>query len=392
MLARLSLLYPLLTLIILPGLASRNPSSDLALPARYKVGIRVLPNTGNIRSDYEALALRRCLASMGVPFDVLHDFPRLGNYDLILAAGDLLNTSFGPAEREKLFSYVEQGGVLLAFQVRGSQYFPLFGITESHPTRTRFRLRFKRPDSDPALRYLNRPEEQEISLGNPELFKETIWSSGYRLGRARPLGNFSDGKIAFARNEYGRGLTYVLGVSLTQVVLQPQMALTFEAYRQWVNSFEPSSDVFSLILRALYEDIARPGVRWHTLPEGNKTALILSHDIDARESFRNSLIFAQMEKQEGVTSTFFVTTKNFTDETDIGYYGGESISYIGEVKKLGFDIGSHSVSHSKQFESFPLGNATVNAASYQPLQEKPFTVKSRFPRSCWSATCRDNVP
>ena len=77
-----------------------------------------------------------------------------------------------------------------------------------------------------------------------------------------------------------------------------------------------------------------------------------------------------MEKQEGVTSTFFVTIKNFTDETDIGYYSGANIESLKKIKELGFDLGSHSVSHSKQFEFLQLGDPSVNSANYQPLKEK----------------------
>src|SRR2546430_9055136 len=44
----------------------------------------------------------------------------------------------------------------------------------------------------------------------------------------------------------------------------------------------------------------------------SRTGLCLSHDVDAREAFRNALTFAQMEAGLGVRSTFFVTTKYFT--------------------------------------------------------------------------------
>ncbi len=364
--------WPLLLveLVILTAVISAAPNSSSPLPVRFKVGILVLPDTPNIRSDYESLALRRCLATMGIPYDVLGDFSQLEGYDLILAVGELHNTSLPFDEREGLYAYVERGGVLLAYQVRGNQYYPLFGITDHRHIVTRFRMGFESMDRDPALQYLNRPEEQEFSLGDPDLFKEVISSTGYRVSTAQILGRFPDGWAAFARNEYGRGLAYVLSLNLTQTVLLPQMALTHEAYRQWVNSFEPSSDVLFLILRGLYEEFVRPGVRWHTVPDGKQTALLLSHDLDARESFRNSEKFARMEKQEGVTSTFFVTTKNFTDETDIGYYSGANIESLKKIKELGFDLGSHSVSHSKQFEFFQFGDLSVNSANYQPLKEK----------------------
>ena len=261
--------WPLLLveLVILTAVVpAASATSSSPLPVRVKVGILVLPDTPNIRSDYESLALRRCLATMGIPYDVLGDISQLEGYDLILAVGELHNTSLPFDERERLYGYVERGGVLLAYQVRGNQYYPLFGLMDHRHVVTRFRMGFESTDRDPALKYLNRPEEQEISLGDPDLFKEVISSTGYRLSTAQILGRFPDGWAAFARNEYGRGLAYVLSLNLTQTILLPQMALTHEAYRQWVNSFEPSSDVLFLILRGgstrSLSDRAYAGIRY----------------------------------------------------------------------------------------------------------------------------------
>jgi peptidoglycan/xylan/chitin deacetylase (PgdA/CDA1 family) len=144
------------------------------------------------------------------------------------------------------------------------------------------------------------------------------------------------------------------------------LAQSFEAQRQWINWFEPSGDVFRLLLRALYEENVHPFLLVHTVPEGKETGLCLSHDVDARESFPNSLAFAKMEAALGVHSTFFVTTKYFLDDTDIGYYTPERVEWIRQVKELGFEVASHSVSHSLRFEAFPVGSADVNPTNYDP--------------------------
>src|SRR3989475_11039083 len=107
-------------------------------------------------------------------------------------------------------------------------------------------------------------------------------------------------------------------------------------------------------------------------PEGKRTGLCLSHDVDAREAFRNALTFAQMEAGLGVRSTFFVTTKYFTDSTDIGYYPPDRVQWIRQVKALGSDVGSHSVSHSFAFERFPTGSPAVDSARYDPQRPTVF--------------------
>src|SRR3970282_1638445 len=146
----------------------------------------------------------------------------------------------------------------------------------------------------------------------------------------------------------------------------PQVAGSCEPARLWINSFEPSGDVFRLLLRGLYEDAVHPFLLVHTIPEGRQTALVLSHDVDARESFRNALDFARMEAALGVRSTFFVTTKYFTDSTDIGYYTPARARFIQQVKRMGFEVGSHSVSHSLSFGKFSVGSGQASRASYDP--------------------------
>jgi peptidoglycan/xylan/chitin deacetylase (PgdA/CDA1 family) len=150
------------------------------------------------------------------------------------------------------------------------------------------------------------------------------------------------------------------------------LARSFEAARQWINWFEPSGDVFRLLLRALYEENVHPFLLVHTIPEGKETALCLSHDVDARESFPNSLAFAKMEAALGVRSTFFVTTKYFPDATDIGYYSPERLDWIRQLKELGFEVASHTVSHSLRFEEFPVGSPQVDPTHYDPSHPTVF--------------------
>src|SRR5213593_1211314 len=90
--------------------------------------------------------------------------------------------------------------------------------------------------------------------------------------------------------------------------------------------------------------------------------------LDARESFGNTVAYAQLEKHHGVQSTFFINTKTLTDESDIGYYDAARIPFLIEIRQLGFELGSHSVSHSKKFNKFPMGTALITAATYQPAK------------------------
>jgi peptidoglycan/xylan/chitin deacetylase (PgdA/CDA1 family) len=329
-------------------------------------GVAVLEVGSSRDARQEQLALRDCLELLGIPFLATSDVQEATRRPLVLTGGILLNTQLSPPERETLYSYVEQGGVLLATQVQGNKFFPLFGITRATVSRTNFRLQFTSSD-DPALRYLNRPEERTVSLGDPKFYPETVWSTEYVTSpETQVLARYENRAAALTVHAYGRGLAYALGLGIKETTLIPRLARSFEAARHWINWFEPSGDVFRLLLRALYEDNVHPFLLVHTVPEGKQTALCLSHDVDARESFRNSLTFAKMEAALGVRSTFFVTTKYFPDAADIGYYSPERVAWIRQLRELGFEIASHSVSHSLDFEEFPRGSPGVDQASYDP--------------------------
>jgi peptidoglycan/xylan/chitin deacetylase (PgdA/CDA1 family) len=348
----------LLALTAPPGGAKPTP--------RFEWGVAVLEAGRSADARKEQLALRDCLELQGIPFLTTRSVQQAVRRPLVLIGGVLTNRDFTPAEREVLYAYVERGGVVLATQVQGNTFFPLFGITAAAASRTNFRLSFTAA-ADPALRYINRPEERTVSLGDSALYSETIWSTEYAVNPAtQVLAQYANGAAALTVNPYGRGLAYALGLGFKETSLVPQLAHSFEAARRWINWFEPSGDVFRLLLRGLYEGSVHPFLLVHTVPDGKETGLCLSHDVDARESFRNSLTFATMEASLGVRSTFFVTTKYFADSTDIGYYTPERVTWIRQVRALGGEVGSHSVSHSQGFEKFPVGSRQVGPRDYDP--------------------------
>ncbi len=350
-------------------LATGNQASS---EAEFEWGMAVLNIGQSVDAHQEQLAVQNALRILGIPFLATSDVDKAVRRAVVIVGGVPFNTELTPAERESLYAYVEQGGVLFATQVNGNMFFPLFGLNATATSRTNFRLSFT-DTSDPVLRYLDHPSERTVSLGDPELYLETIWTTEYSPGpQTRVLARYENGSVAFTRYGYGRGAAYALGPGFKETTFIPQIAKSYEAARKWINSFEPSGDVFRLLLRGLFEDRVHPFLLVHTIPDGKKTGIVLSHDVDARESFRNSLDFAKMEDSLGVRSTFFVTTKYFSDDADIDYYTSDSVDWLKKVKKMGFEIGSHSVSHSLVFDEFPVGSADVDQGNYQPAEPTLF--------------------
>lgn len=320
----------------------------------------------NGESETEVAAFRQVLDALGIAYAVTPNVQEASKYGLVLVAGSLWNATLSPREFNGLSTYVESGGALVATGGQGSKYQPLFGIGAQVDSRKRFAMHFEEPATDPSLAYLDRPEERTISLGNRKLYSETIWTRSFETDTALSLATTDDGLSIFSVNGYGKGSAYALGITFSEAVLLPMVGGDYEAQRVWVNGFEPGADVFMLIIKGIHESAFTPYAYLSAIPRGKKTALLLSHDVDAQDSFKNSIEYAEMERRHGVRSTFFITTKTFKDESDIAYYNAERIGYLKKVRELGGDIGSHSVSHSRRFETFPLGKSIGDIAQYKP--------------------------
>jgi len=333
-------------------------------PVKLASSVAVLAVSEKFSS--EITAVESDLEMLGVPYETTKNLAGAIRSPMVILAGTLTNVTLEPKQRELLYRYVETGGVLFATHVQGDQYFPLFGISSFRFSRENSSVRFAEPSTDPALRFINRPEERDIMLGDPKRYKEFNWTTEYQPAAATVLGKFANGKSAFVRNYYGRGVAYSLGLSFSDSTLRLAIGQSFEAQAEWANVFAPSGDVLRMLLRAIYEANVRPFLLIHTIPDALDGALLLSHDIDARESYPNSVVFAALEQRYGVTSTFFATTKYFTDETDIGYYTPANAAFLREVRARGFDVGSHTVSHLKTFDKFPVGDSAVRFATYSP--------------------------
>ena len=320
----------------------------------------------------EFTAMRRIFDIQGIPYRILENIEDIFDYDVAYVSGPLIEKNIKSEIINTIYDYVEGGGTLFAAGQISRRLYPLFGVKNYLPSKKRYRLSFK--GRDPVFEYIDHEAEKTISLGNGEdrFYEEVIWSHGYEAdGYSDVLGEFSDKSAAFIKNIYGRGTAYLLGLSFVEAIMLPQVGDDFEAQRKYVNSFEPSADAIMLIMKALYQNYSRKSLIIGTTPHLKNPVLVLSHDVDAQTSFVDSLKYAALEKKYGVTSTFFENTKYFTDYLDIDYYNiGENVDAIRKLKKMGWDIGSHTVSHYKKLSKAEMGEKNVTFATYDPLKRK----------------------
>ncbi len=363
----IQLIFLFLIFLISLSIPTYSDTENDVMVNRHRAMILDL-SSRNKSGNTELIALKHCFDIFAIQYTVTDKITTAAASPLIFTAGDLRNTTFSPAELQQLYEYVENGGVLVSQVVIGNKLFSLFGIKDLDESKKRYTINFQKSSIDSSLLYLDRPEEQTVSLGNKKLFTSTIWTHAFSVAEAKVLASTEDKKTIFSVNQYGDGFAYVLGVSLSDSVLLPHVGNDYEAQRGWINTFEPGSDVFILIMKSIYEQFNSLAIYPSTIPYGKSTALILSHDVDAQNSFKNMVDYAELEKRFGVSGTYFITTKYFNDDMDIGYYDAGRIEYIKQVKQLGGDIASHTVSHSVIFEKFPVGTSNVTSVNYKIIK------------------------
>ncbi len=81
---------------------------------------------------------------------------------------------------------------------------------------------------------------------------------------------------------------------------------------------------------------AQPPQGWPGWPEGSQFGLVLSHDVDTAKGYHNVLKLADLEEEMGFRSQF-----NFVPER----YAKVEIGMLEELKRRGFGIGVHGLTH-----------------------------------------------
>jgi hypothetical protein len=311
------------------------------------------------------LPLVHSLKEMGIPFFITRELGQALRHSLVILYPGVDSHTFTQPQAEEITTFVRQGGVIFAQNVFWGGMQSLFGFRSFVPTRKRYHLAFS-STTDPVMKYLNRPEEREVSLGSNQ-FPEIIWSNGYVPDAgAQVLARFDDGTAALLTNSIGKGRVYLLGLSLLDVVLRSQINRDYEAQRHYVNTFEPGADVWLLILRAWYENYGKDWVRLATIPGGQRSALLLSHDVDWENSFAPGFDFARIEKANQAKSTFFIQTKYVDDANSKAFFFEPNLETLRQLKSGGSTVGSHSIIHSRGFNKFELGTGHEAYPSYQP--------------------------
>ena len=309
--------------------------------------------------------------AMGIPFFVTHDLDTALHHALVFVYPEVDRETFTSAETNKIMKFVHSGGTIFAQQVLADGLGPLFGFRAYQPGKSRHGINIAAAD-DPLAKYLDRPQERSIPLAGASE-QELFATSGYTSdGTSKILARFEDGSAALLEKSVGQGTVYLSGVGYDDVILRAQCNRHYRPFRAYVNAFEPGGDVWLLLLRAWYEGFAPGAVRLATMPRGQRSVLLLSHDIDWEYSVPKCLAYASMEDRHHVRSTFFMQTKYVSDANGQGFFYGPNLDVLRKLVAMGFDVESHTVIHSRAFNRFSYGAGNETYTNYRPRATRPY--------------------
>jgi peptidoglycan/xylan/chitin deacetylase (PgdA/CDA1 family) len=197
-----------------------------------------------------------------------------------------------------------------------------------------------------------------------------VLTQGYRLRPgtdARAIARFDDGSAALVMHRIGKGRIYVTGLAYYDAVLRAQDDQALDAGRDYDNGFEPSADVPQMIVRDWYLKFVPGAVVTDPTPDGLAGALIITHDVDYIKSVANMPAYARAERAHGFSATFYIQAKTVKDIEDTNFFDAHAKQLVASIYAQGADIASHTVAHSPNWKTFPVGTGKETPENYKPF-------------------------
>lgn len=311
------------------------------------------------------LGLAHGLKSIGVPFCITRNYEQALTHRVVIVYPALTGRSLPPEGLRSLTKHVQEGGTLIGFGVEGGGMPEIFRFGEVVPSRTRTSLSFSLQPL--VAEFLQEPNEKSIRLGIPGKPKTSFPTVAFQKTLEPPLAIFDDGLAAITQSSWGRGHAYAFGLDVGHLLLRGSNGRYEELGRSYVNGYEPTVDVFLRLLRHIYQAGEPDGVVMHTVPFNKRIAVIITHDVDFTRSVPNAISYAEFERSQGITATYFIQTKYVRDYNDEIFFNAEALPALKRLNDLGMEIASHGVSHAKTFVDFSLGNGKEHYPDYTPF-------------------------
>lgn len=295
------------------------------------------------------LPLAHGLRSIGVPFVIARDYHVALTHRVVLVYPIISGRTLSADALHALASYQ---GTLIATNVLGGGMGETFGLGDAVPSRTRKAMTF----SPRAIQLFGLDDPRESTLRAPA-------SYGYTKTVEPPLATFDDGTAAVTVHNRA----YALGVDPGALMETGYGGHDVTLARAYDNQFEPTIDVWLRVIRSLYIEGEPDAVTLGTVPEGKPLAVMITHDVDYARSVDNARAYLDFEKSAGIPATYFIQTKYIRDYNDDVFFNDQEAPRIRELQAAGMELASHSVAHSRQFGTMPLGTGDERYPVYHPF-------------------------
>jgi len=307
------------------------------------------------------LGLAHGLKTIGVPFVLTREVEQALTHRMVLVypamSGKLLS---GDALRA-LAAHPRNGGTLVGFEILGGGMNEVFGFGEFSASRGRKSMRFATASLGTSA--LPDADDVEVSLSGPS---GGVPSYAFSPTTGTPAALYDDGLAAVVQREHaGGGKAVAFGIDLGAYIAKAYNGRQ-DLGRQYINAYEPGVDTFLRILRGMYRAAEPMAVTLDTVPFGKSASVIITHDVDYTRSIENAIRYAEFERAQGIAATYFIQTKYVRDWNDDIFFNERGAELTRRLAGMGMEIASHSVSHSRVFAAFPLGDGKERYPDYTP--------------------------
>lgn len=276
---------------------------------------------------------------------------------MILLSSRVKQSSFTTDELSAIEKWVADGGVIVAPAIECSNkgdLYEIFGLSSRETGKVYTTLTWVDSDCE-ELKYFDTPEEKTVVTSN-------LYTTAYETANGETLATFNGGKSAVVKNKHGKGTAYTVGVRWRDMIQRFHLNKDGEIQRLSSNAFEPSGDVYSLFLRSVYNANNPVSVWKYTIPDGQKSLLVPTHDCDSRTAYDSMYFVSDYEKSLGLRAHYFLTVHYFRDSPYLSaFYNDETIAKAKKLLESGHTVGSHSICHFPDFNKtdlFPMDVVT----------------------------------
>jgi hypothetical protein len=335
-----------------------------------KYGIGVLLTDTTVNSCW--LGIVHAFKTFGIPFRLYTNVDEAVAHHDVIFVYPTVNASMDQHMLSVLEKFpLQPGHTLIAQDVEGALdetcgFKGMIGSTHN------FKINIV-DTSNPILKEFTDPKERQISLANHDTYRESIGTYCYLDLLGKPLMTYPNGQAFLTERDFpGGGKSFAFGTDLGFFTLMAHNEMSYDAFRTYVNSYEPTLDVLIRILKNIYTSSSKTAVTLGTVPDNKELTVCITHDIDYSKSMSNAVEYAKMETARNIKATYFIQTKYIKDWNDDDFYNDSAVGSIKALDEMKMEIATHTVCHSRMYKDFPIGTGSERYPTYHPV------VKSKF--------------